>query len=331
MYLAGPFKGAPLCAGRDHPGARRPLRLRRRRRPGRAPRRSADRPGDRGLRHGARRSSAASRSGCARSRSTSTSPNFTINPTNCAPFSVDSQGIGDQGTVTDFSSYFHAVNCATLPFKPKMTRPPARRRKDTKRSRNPQPAVRPPDPARRRQHQVARGDAAEGLRDRPAPPRQHLLEKRSSTAEQCAGRQTIGTVDDDDAAARPAAHRPGLRGLRLRQAAARSSSSSTARSRLIPQAESASVNGRPPEDGRPGRPRRPDRPLPPRPLRRQAGLPGQHQGPLRIARRRSRSTTSPRTARPCSQNGEDEDRLRQGQDEAQAPPALSAPSGLVVR
>ena len=48
-------------------------------------------------------------------------PNFTINPTNCSAFTVDSQGIGDQGTVTDFSSYFHAVNCATLPFKPKMT------------------------------------------------------------------------------------------------------------------------------------------------------------------------------------------------------------------
>ena len=30
-------------------------------------------------------------------------PNFTINPTNCTPFSVDSQGIGDQGTVTDFT------------------------------------------------------------------------------------------------------------------------------------------------------------------------------------------------------------------------------------
>ena len=48
-------------------------------------------------------------------------PNFTINPTNCSPFSVDSQGIGDQGTITDFSSYFNAVNCATLPFKPNMT------------------------------------------------------------------------------------------------------------------------------------------------------------------------------------------------------------------
>jgi hypothetical protein len=48
-------------------------------------------------------------------------PNFTINPTNCSPFSVESQGIGDQGTVTDFSSYFHVVNCATLPFNPSMS------------------------------------------------------------------------------------------------------------------------------------------------------------------------------------------------------------------
>src|SRR4029077_6210231 len=46
---------------------------------------------------------------------------FTINPTNCSPFTVDSQGIGDQGTVASFSSYFNVVNCTRLPFKPKMT------------------------------------------------------------------------------------------------------------------------------------------------------------------------------------------------------------------
>ena len=64
-------------------------------------------------------------------------PNFMINPTNCDPHSIDSQGIGDQGTVADFSSYFHAVNCYSLPFKPKMT---VRQvgKKDTKRSSNPQ-------------------------------------------------------------------------------------------------------------------------------------------------------------------------------------------------
>ena len=48
-------------------------------------------------------------------------PNFMINPTNCSPMAVGSEGIGDQGTVTEFSSYFQAVNCAQLPFKPQMT------------------------------------------------------------------------------------------------------------------------------------------------------------------------------------------------------------------
>jgi hypothetical protein len=63
---------------------------------------------------------------------------FTINPTNCSAFSVDSQGIGDQGTVTNFSSFFHAVNCDTLPFKPKMTMRQVGGRKATRRSSNPE-------------------------------------------------------------------------------------------------------------------------------------------------------------------------------------------------
>ena len=50
-----------------------------------------------------------------------TKPNFILNPTNCAPMSVGSKGIGDQGTTTEFSSYFQAANCATLPFKPQMS------------------------------------------------------------------------------------------------------------------------------------------------------------------------------------------------------------------
>jgi hypothetical protein len=65
------------------------------------------------------------------------SPNFTINPTNCRPFTVDSQGIGDQGTVTDFSSYFHAVNCRSLPFKPTMAVRQLGGRKGTRRAANP--------------------------------------------------------------------------------------------------------------------------------------------------------------------------------------------------
>jgi hypothetical protein len=48
-------------------------------------------------------------------------PNFMINPTNCRPMTVDSQGIGDQGSVVGFSSYFQAANCAPLPFAPKMS------------------------------------------------------------------------------------------------------------------------------------------------------------------------------------------------------------------
>ncbi|HEY7256949.1 MAG TPA: hypothetical protein VH476_09740 [Solirubrobacterales bacterium] len=47
-------------------------------------------------------------------------PNFMINPTNCSPFSIVSEGVGDQGTPATFSSYFNAVNCAALPFAPKM-------------------------------------------------------------------------------------------------------------------------------------------------------------------------------------------------------------------
>ncbi len=39
---------------------------------------------------------------------------FMINPTNCSPFAVGSEGIGDEGTPASFSSYFHAVDCATL-------------------------------------------------------------------------------------------------------------------------------------------------------------------------------------------------------------------------
>jgi hypothetical protein len=62
---------------------------------------------------------------------------FTINPTNCRALSVDSQGIGDQGTVTDFSSYFHAVNCRWLRFKPKMSIRQTGGRKATRRATNP--------------------------------------------------------------------------------------------------------------------------------------------------------------------------------------------------
>jgi hypothetical protein len=62
---------------------------------------------------------------------------FMINPTSCNPASVASQGIGDQGTITDFSSYFQAVNCRTLPFKPKTTMKQIGGRKAVRRANNP--------------------------------------------------------------------------------------------------------------------------------------------------------------------------------------------------
>jgi hypothetical protein len=62
---------------------------------------------------------------------------FTINPTNCSHFAVESQGIGDQGTVDDFSSPFHSVNCRSLHFKPRMTVKLVGRRRAASRSNNP--------------------------------------------------------------------------------------------------------------------------------------------------------------------------------------------------
>jgi hypothetical protein len=64
-------------------------------------------------------------------------PDFTINPTNCNPATVDSQGIGDQGTVAAFSSYFHVDNCSTLGFKPKITMRQTNGRRGTRRAKNP--------------------------------------------------------------------------------------------------------------------------------------------------------------------------------------------------
>jgi hypothetical protein len=116
---------------------------------------------------------------------------FTINPTNCAPTTVDSQGIGDQGTVTDFSSYFDAVNCLTLPFKPKMTVRQLGGRKQTRRAANPTLAfdldTRPGD-ANIKSLAVTLSGAFE-------IDQRHLgniCTEKELVATQCAGRQQIG-------------------------------------------------------------------------------------------------------------------------------------------
>jgi hypothetical protein len=48
-------------------------------------------------------------------------PQFAINPTNCDPFTVSSQVTGDQGAVATPSSPFQVGNCAVLPFAPKLS------------------------------------------------------------------------------------------------------------------------------------------------------------------------------------------------------------------
>ena len=120
-------------------------------------------------------------------------PNFMINPTNCRPFTVASQGIGDQGTVANFSSYFQAVNCATLPFKPRMTMTQLGKSTQTKRSK---------DPALRFDLYTRPGDAnikslTVTLSKAFAIDQRHLgnlCTEAELVETRCAGRQAIGTA-----------------------------------------------------------------------------------------------------------------------------------------
>jgi hypothetical protein len=169
-------------------------------------------------------------------------PNFTINPTNCSPFSVDSQGIGDQGTVTDFSSSFNAVNCDGLPFKPSMTVRQLGPRKDTRRSRNPR---------MRFELRTRSGDAnirslSVTLSKAFAIDQRHLgniCSRAQLAAESCAGRQPIGTVETrtpllDQPLTGPAYAVSGFGKL------PRLAFILEGQVRLIPQAESFSKNGK---------------------------------------------------------------------------------------
>jgi hypothetical protein len=123
-------------------------------------------------------------------------PNFTINPTNCSPLSIDSQGIGDQGTVTNFSSYFHAVNCASLPFKPKMSFKQLGGRKQTKRSKDPSLQIdlnTRPGNANLKSVTVTLPSAFEIDQNHLG----NLCAKAQLEAERCQGRQPIGEVETE--------------------------------------------------------------------------------------------------------------------------------------
>jgi hypothetical protein len=46
--------------------------------------------------------------------------NFTLNPTNCDPFNVTAAVIGDQDTQSDLFSHFQVANCVNLPYEPEI-------------------------------------------------------------------------------------------------------------------------------------------------------------------------------------------------------------------
>ena len=123
-------------------------------------------------------------------------PNFMINPTNCSPFSVASQGIGDQGTVANFSSPFQEVNCFSLPFTPKMTVTQLGGHKFTSRGK---------DPALQFDLNTTAGDANLKSVSVTLPKafeidQSHLgnlCSKGQLEREHCAGRQPIGFVKDE--------------------------------------------------------------------------------------------------------------------------------------
>jgi hypothetical protein len=47
-------------------------------------------------------------------------PDFTLNPTRCDPFQVNSRLIGDEGGLADSNIHFQVANCAVLPYAPKL-------------------------------------------------------------------------------------------------------------------------------------------------------------------------------------------------------------------
>ena len=120
-------------------------------------------------------------------------PNFTINPTNCSAMSVDSQGIGDQGGVAAFSSYFNVVDCTRLRFGPRMSVRQLGRRGQTLRSKNPKLQFN----LRTRPGEANIRSLAVTLPKSFAIDQRRLgniCSKSQLEAELCAGRQPIGTV-----------------------------------------------------------------------------------------------------------------------------------------
>ena len=248
-------------------------------------------------------------------------PNFMIDPTNCDARSIASQGIGDQGTARQLLLSLPAGQLLHPALQAEDDGPrQLGARKDTRRSVEPSPPLRPHHPPRRRQHQIGRRHPVRRLRDRPAPPRQPLRRERTRSPPSAPG-------------ARRSAPRPPPRRCSTSRSPAPSTpspapaacpaspSSSTARSTSFPAPKPKPSRGRL-QTTVPGRPRCADRPLPPRPLRRQARLPDQHPRSLRppadhrnLLHRAERQEPHPES--------QAQSLLRQGA--GQAPASLSAP------
>ena len=45
-------------------------------------------------------------------------PNFTLNPTNCDPLSINARVFGDGGAIAEVGSHYQVSNCGILPFAP---------------------------------------------------------------------------------------------------------------------------------------------------------------------------------------------------------------------
>jgi hypothetical protein len=122
--------------------------------------------------------------------------NFMINPTNCSPFSVASQGVGDQGTVANFSSPFQAVNCFSLPFVPQLSIVQLGGRKSAARSKDPALAI---------ELNTRAGDANIKSLTVTLPKafeidQRHLgnlCDRAELASDQCAGRQPIGEASTE--------------------------------------------------------------------------------------------------------------------------------------
>ena len=61
-------------------------------------------------------------------------PNFAINPTNCTAFKIEASLTGNQGGIADLNAPYQVANCGTLPFGPKLS---LRLSGSTKRTANP--------------------------------------------------------------------------------------------------------------------------------------------------------------------------------------------------